>query len=208
MNPVIAITAPELPANQQLTAARHGCPVALEQLVTQYRPVLLAVAAGALDRNLQSKADAADIVQDTLLEAHCTFVTFRGQQSEEFLAWLRQILIHNLVNFRRKYRETEMRNIRREVELPTSSPVAVPGDLLASDSVFPVEKAANREELTRLGRALEGLPMAYRRVIVWRQWENQSFEEIGQRLDRSAEGARQMWWRGVQLLRKELMRNV
>jgi RNA polymerase sigma-70 factor (ECF subfamily) len=193
---------------QELTAAHSGCSEAIGRLLEQFRPVLHAVVAAALDRNLQSKADASDIVQDSLLEAHCTFGNFRGQTPEELLAWLKQILLHNLSNFRRQYRETEMRNIRREVGLPTSSPVAVPGDLLASDSVFPVEKAANREELTRLGRALEGLPLAYRRVIAWHQWENQSFEEIGQRLGRSAEGARQIWWRAIQLLRKELTRNV
>lgn len=193
---------------QELITASAGCSEAVGRLLERVRPMLLAIAAKALDHNLQSKADASDIVQDSLLEAHCTFGSFRGQRPEELLAWLKQILLHNLSNFRRQFRDTEMRNIHREVGLPTSSPAAVEGDLLASDSVFPVEKAANREELTRLGRALEGLPVAYRRVIAWHQWENQSFEEIGSRLGRSAEGARQIWWRAIQLLRKELMRQV
>jgi RNA polymerase sigma-70 factor (ECF subfamily) len=187
-----------------LTAARSGCPEAVGGLLERFRPVLLGVAAGALDSDLRSKADAADIVQDSLLEALCTFGSFRGCRSEELLGWLKQILLHNLANFRRHYRDAEMRDVHREVGLPTTSPSAVSGDALESDSVCTVEKVARREEETRLSQALDRLRPVYRAVITWRQWENQSFEQIGQKLGRTSEAARQIWWRAIEQLRVEL----
>ena len=41
---------------------------------------------------LRGKVDPADLVQDTFLEAHCHFGTFRGVTEAELACWLRQIL--------------------------------------------------------------------------------------------------------------------
>jgi len=41
-------------------------------------------------------------------------------------------------------------------------------------------------------------------VIQWRNYDRASFEEIGQRLERSAEAARKLWVRAVELLQQEL----
>ena len=46
-----------------------------------------------------------------------------------------------------------------------------------------------REQAGALMAAMERIPEDYRRVVVWYQYEQLTFEEIGQRLGRSAEAA-------------------
>jgi DNA-directed RNA polymerase specialized sigma24 family protein len=102
-------------------AAHHGSPEALGQVLEYCRPYLLAVANAQLERDLQAKAGASDLVQDTFIEAHRGFAAFRGRSEEELLGWLRQILLHNVADLRRQYRATEKRQVQREVSLDTPS---------------------------------------------------------------------------------------
>jgi RNA polymerase sigma factor (sigma-70 family) len=51
-----------------------------------------------------------------------------------------------------------------------------------------------------LCRALDSLPDDYRQVIALRYWENLDFDEIGQRMGRSAAAARKLWLRAVERL--------
>ena len=46
------------------------------------------------------------------------------------------------------------------------------------------------------------LPEHYREVITWHQHDGLSFAEIGERLGRTAEAARLLWWRALQHLRR------
>jgi RNA polymerase sigma factor (sigma-70 family) len=64
--------------------------------------------------------------------------------------------------------------------------------------------AARNENTERLHQGLARLPEEYRRVIVWRIWEEASFVEIGQRLDRTEDAARMLYNRALQRLRQEL----
>src|SRR5205814_6556278 len=86
---------------QWIEAARHGSPDALGQVLEYCRPYLLAVANEELEPDLQAKAGASDLVQDTFVEAHRGFGGFRGRNEEALLTWLRKILLHNLADFRR-----------------------------------------------------------------------------------------------------------
>jgi RNA polymerase sigma-70 factor (ECF subfamily) len=61
-----------------------------------YENYLLLLARLQIGRRLQSKVDAADLVQETFLEAHRHFTQFRGRTEEELVGWLRQILAANL----------------------------------------------------------------------------------------------------------------
>ena len=66
---------------------------------------------------LRPKVDASDLVQQTLLEAHRGLARFEGRSREEWLAWLRQILARNAVDFVRHFQQAEKRCVGREVSL-------------------------------------------------------------------------------------------
>ena len=68
-----------------------------------FRPFLHFLARTRLDPRLQSKLDASDIVQQTLLEAYPALADFRGRSRPEMAAWLRQILARNLANALRDF---------------------------------------------------------------------------------------------------------
>src|ERR1700681_3528978 len=88
---------------QLLRLAQSGDQQALGQLLELYRNYLAILARLQIGRRLQGKADAADLVQETFLDAHRNFGRFRGTTEGEFAAWLRQILAGRLAMLVRRY---------------------------------------------------------------------------------------------------------
>src|SRR5437764_11715348 len=111
---------PDLPPdiNRQLEAARTGSREALGRVLDSYRAYLLLIADRELDPKLQAKGGASDLVQETFLEAQRDFNGFQGSSDGELRAWLRQLLLHNLANWARRYRDAAKRQLDREVGLP------------------------------------------------------------------------------------------
>src|SRR5258707_528940 len=111
--------------DELLHRARCGNGAALGQLLELYRNYLKLLARLQIDRQIQGKVGASDVVQETFLEAHRDFAQFRGTTESELVAWLRQILVTNLANLVRHYRGTQRRDVRLErqlaVELANSS---------------------------------------------------------------------------------------
>jgi RNA polymerase sigma-70 factor (ECF subfamily) len=60
------------------------------------------------------------------------------------------------------------------------------------------------EQAEALARALERLPADYRKVLAYRHDEQLTFEEIGQRMQRTANAARMLWLRAVERLQQEM----
>src|SRR5262245_6155605 len=102
---------------QWLAAARAGSPEALGQVLETFRGYLLLVADRELDPELRAKGGASDLVQDTFLEARRDFAGFHGSSEEELRAWLRRVLLNNVANFTRQYRQRAKREVAREVSL-------------------------------------------------------------------------------------------
>src|SRR5690348_7072097 len=102
-------------AAQWLAEARAGSREALGQVLEVFRGYLLLIADRELDPRLRAKGGASDLVQETFLEAQRDFVGFHGDSAEELRAWLRRLLLNNLANFTRQYRERAKRDVGREV---------------------------------------------------------------------------------------------
>src|SRR5262245_60244065 len=69
-----------------------------------------------LDQRLQARLDPADVVQQTLLQAHQSLDLFRGRTETELLAWLRRILTRKLADAARFHRQ-DRRDLARELSL-------------------------------------------------------------------------------------------
>jgi RNA polymerase sigma-70 factor (ECF subfamily) len=189
-----------------LRQARTGDGAALGQLLELYQNYLLLLARLQIGRRLQSKVDAADLVQDTFLEAHRHFAQFRGTTEVEVVSWLRNILAANLANLVRRYCGTRGRDIRLErelaAELDQSSRVLDQG--LVADRSTPSQRAARREQAVILADALRRLPDDYREVLILRHLEELSFPELARRLGRSVGSVQKLWVRGLADLRRVL----
>jgi RNA polymerase sigma-70 factor (ECF subfamily) len=197
------MTEPADDFRERLCAARAGSAEALGKLLEDHRAYLLSIAQRELAPHLQAKAGASDLVQQTVLEALRDFARFQTGSREEFLAWLRRLLLNNVGDFTRQYQETDKRQINREVRLagPASGGTCPEP---AGTGPTPSTAAMSEEQAQAIERALERLPEEYRRVIVLRSQEDRSFEEIGQLLERSPNAARKLWLRAIERLQEEL----
>ncbi len=184
---------------QLLQDARGGSQAALGWLLDAYRQYLLAIAHQQLDPDLRAKVATSDLVQQSVLEALAHFEGFNGQSPEEWAAWLCRILAHNLADARRQYRDSQKRQVCREVSLG-DAPLAALAEIVVSEADSPSAEAIANEEEAALQRALAALTAADRQVVQWRSFERLPFEEIGQRLGCNAEAARKRWARAVEQL--------
>jgi RNA polymerase sigma-70 factor (ECF subfamily) len=195
-------TAPE----DLLTRARGGCGTSWGQLLDRYANYLALLARVEVGRRLQGKADPADLVQETFLQAHRHLPQFRGTTEGEFLAWLRSILASRIVKFLRRYLGTRARDVRleRQIEedLDRSSRCLAGG--LYSPAESPSAQASRREQAVRLADALAGLPPRYREVLVLRSLEGLAFKAVAERLGETEDSVQKLWVRGLQTLRVSL----
>jgi len=189
---------------QWLAAAQAGSREALGQVLETLRGYLLLVADRELDPELRAKGGASDLVQETFLEAHRDFARFHGTSVEELRAWLRCLLLNNLANFTRQYRQRAKRDVGREVALEAGGSSHERGAGLAADSLSPSGQAVAHEQAEALARAMERLPPDYRRVLTLRHEEQLTFEQIGDQMQRTANAARMLWLRAVERLQKEM----
>jgi RNA polymerase sigma-70 factor (ECF subfamily) len=183
-----------------LSAARDGSRDALGQTFEACRCYLLSVANHQLNRDLQAKGGASDLVQETFLEAQCLFDRFHGNSEVELRAWLRQLLHHRAAKFRRRYRTTQKRRLSRETTLNGASEPASAEGKPSTPSVLLMA----HEQAQWLRQALEHLPDDYRRVITLRYVEQYSFDEIGQLMQRTSNAARLLWLRAIEHVKQQL----
>jgi RNA polymerase sigma-70 factor (ECF subfamily) len=197
-----------LSVTQLIARCRRGEPAAQEELFERYRHYLRLLAQTQLGRYLQAKCDPSDLVQQTLLEAYRDFGHFTGCREPELLAWLRQILAHNLCNEARRF-TAQQRNAAREVSLEQMQAglehsSAVLGRCLAADTPAPSQAAAERERAVLLADTLARLPADYQTVLLLRVFEGLSAEEVAKRMKRTAGAVRMLQLRALTALRAEM----
>ena len=191
-------------SNQQLLEqARNGSNIALGELLQRYRDYLVFLADDELDTDLKVKTSASDVVQESCLEAARDFQSFAGSTPEEFQRWLRRVLLNNVANVVRSFRETEKRDVAREARLSGDQPIGS-DRLVCHDTLSPSGVVAKQEQFEQLHAALGRLPEHYREVIHWRNYERLSFEDIGTHFGRTAEAVRKLWARAIECLQQEL----
>jgi RNA polymerase sigma-70 factor, ECF subfamily len=190
-------------AAKWLPAAQAGSREALGLVLEACQGYLLHIARMELEPALLPKGGASDLVQQTFLEAQRDFARFKGTTPDALLAWMRQLLLNNLSNFRRDFRR-QKRRVTREVALPERDSSGPAGGILRGKNPSPSAAAMRSEEREALERAVERLPEDYRRVIERRYREGRSLEEIASLMGRSANAVRKLWARAVDRLQIEL----
>jgi RNA polymerase sigma-70 factor (ECF subfamily) len=189
-----------------LVQARSGDREAQGRLLETVRPYLTFLARASIGQRLQGKTDAADLVQETFIEALRDFASFQGGTPAELLAWLRQILVRNLADLLRRYYGTQARDLRLEQQLSVTLERASSslGGALAADQSSPSEQAARAEVALHVAETLARLPAHYREVLVLREIEGLSFPEVAQQMGRSVDSVEKLWIRALAKLRLSL----
>ncbi|NUQ64352.1 MAG: sigma-70 family RNA polymerase sigma factor [Pirellulales bacterium] len=183
--------------------ARAGSQEALGKLLEDCRHYLLTLANALLPPRVQVKESPSDVVQQTCLDAQQAFLQFAGCTREELVAWLREILVHDVADTRRRYAQTAKRHLHREVvrisarrdSWQTHAAQSVP-----TPSVYAV--LSENEECVR--RILESLSDDYRTVILLHHRDGLAFDEVAARMGRSPGAVHKLWSRAIQQLRRRL----
>jgi RNA polymerase sigma-70 factor, ECF subfamily len=187
-----------------LNRARDGDEAARDELFRRCRNYVLLVARAHVEQSLRQKVDASDLVQQTLLEAHTGFADFHGHTAEEWLAWLRRILVHNAADCVRHYRQTDKRQQRREVPLRAgrADDSAQLGWEPADPGESPSELVMRMERDVQIADGIAELSEDHREVIVLRSLERLSFDEVARRMGRSRPAVQMLWMRAIRSLQK------
>jgi RNA polymerase sigma-70 factor, ECF subfamily len=182
-----------------------GTPVGAPQF-ERYRSWLGLLARLQVEPRFRAKFDSSDIVQQTMLEAVRDWPKFRGSTEAELAAWLRQILAHVLLHEMRRFGGAQRRDVDREVSLEQALAESSRrlGNALAAPGSSPSEQAVRHELELRLADALARLPADYAEVILLRNVEGLSHDEIAGRMGRGVGAVRMLWVRALARLRQEL----
>lgn len=187
-----------------LERARQGDPQGRERLFSACRSYLQLVASTQVEGWLQSKVDASDLVQQTLLEAHRDFDRFAGGTTAEWLGWLRKIMSHNAADLVRRYRGTAKRQARKEVSLARDDSTERPALDPAAPGETPSQEFLLRDTELRVAAALEQLSAEHRQVVVLRNLKRLPFDEVARQMGRSRPAAQMLWMRAIKKLQEAL----
>ncbi len=187
-----------------LAAAQGGQLQAIEELLEFYRPYLLAIANEQLDSDLRPKLGPSDVVQDTLFEAHRDFGKSQFGCEDELRAWLRRLLINNLHDVRKQYRDAQIRSIRRERSLSGSDSKELMSSLVDHRGTSEGLRGVTLDEVDAFQQALARLRPECSQLLVWHYCERRGFAEIGLLVGRSPDAIRMACKRAVLKLRREL----
>ncbi len=164
-----------LPDLQLVERARGGDPEAFRELVVRYQRKVYAVALGIVkDRDL-----AWDVSQEAFVRVHQHLGEFRDEAA--FPTWIHRITARLAVDALRKERPG-----RRSDVADVPEPVlreAAPGVLSTALGTDPRETVLRRELSGRITEALAALPEAHRTILVLRELDGLSYEELAERLD-------------------------
>ena len=187
-----------------LEDARCGSVDRIEQLLEVYRPYLLSIANEELESDLRPKLGPSDLVQDTLFEAHRDFERSAFASEQELRGWLRKLLLNNLVDARRQFRDTQMRNIHRECSLSADDSRHLIESLIDPRDTSGGPRGISVDDIESFHAALARLRPEYTQLLVWHFGERRTFAEIGSVLGRSPDAIRMVCNRVVLRLRREM----
>lgn len=155
-------------------SAKAGDTGAFTALVVRYQRKVYAVALGIV----KDPDSAWDVAQEAFVRVHKHLPEFKGDSS--FTTWLFRIATHLAIDSVRKERKSQKDDIDdlREVDLEGA------GDGILSTALGqdPRENALRRELAGKLTEALATLPVIHREILVLREVEGLSYEELAARL--------------------------
>ena len=173
--------------------------------IERFRSYLCLLARMNLPHELRPKMDPSDIVQQTLLEAHCSRDLFRGHSPGERAAWLRRILLQNIVDAERANRRGK-RDVARErsLEKAMSDSASRLEGWIAADQSTPSERFLREERVLMLAQALESLEEEEQETLIDRYCRELTIVEIAERRGTSRNAVARVLTRGTIKLRKKL----
>jgi RNA polymerase sigma-70 factor, ECF subfamily len=148
--------------------ARRGEREAFRVLVERYQRKVTALAAGML----RNREDALDVVQDTFTKAYQSLDRFKGDSS--FYTWVYRIAVNLCIDHQRR----ESRYVQVGTDMEDAGDAVAPPSSEELERDEPFERARSTEIGAHVAQAIEELTPEHRAVILLREVDGLSYEEI------------------------------
>ena len=194
---------------QLLRDARQVDQAAANRLLQRHRDALVRMVQMRLDRKIQQRVDASDIVQDVLVEANRRLSDYLKDPVMPFHLWLRHIARDRVIDAHRRHRVSAKRSVDREqamVAKGLSDRSAV--DLatqLRDEQLTPATAAIMTDLRRQFDAAVEQLNEQDREIVLMRHVEQLSNQHAAQTLGLSMPAASRRYLRAMRRLRELLV---
>jgi RNA polymerase sigma factor (sigma-70 family) len=183
---------------------------ALEELIGRYLPRLRRVVRVRLGADLAGHVEVEDIVQETLIVALERFEDLEVRAHTAILSWLSKIAEHRILD-KVGYFSAQKRDVRRVVPVDPktgSRESFEAGPVLFAGIESPSQVVSRREFEQLIDVHIGALePHIYRDILLQRDYEEASWEELRENFDRPTIAAVQELYRRAQVkLRRSLAR--
>ena len=183
-----------------ISQLREGSEEAFAWLISKYHQPIYSLVA----RTIPNPTDAADLTQEIFIKIFRGIGKFHGNSS--LRTWIYRIALHEASNQRRWWSRHSQKEVTIETEIrPTAESEGISlKDTLADTGVSPFETVAQREVKARVEAELRMIPEPYRSVVILRDIEGFSYEEIAEILATSLGTVKSRLMRGRTQLRQRL----
>jgi len=169
--------------------AQRGDRSAFDQLFKLFADRLNAFIRSKIRPTYRPKLDVQEILQDTFVRAFRSIDSFHGKNFEEFRCWLTGVAGKTVLRAEEQARRHKMLEIR---------------DNFAALDISPSRGMRREERFDRLQRALDTLSRDHREVILLTRIEGLSLKQAAEKMERSPEAVRKLFWRALKELRSTL----
>ena len=154
---------------QIVERALSGEAEAFGEIVRRWERRIYALACGMLD----SSEDARDATQETFLSAFRNLRGFRGEAKVS--SWLHRIAVNQCITRQRRAKVRKESALEDEAEVGGAS-------YTTPVSLSPARAAESRQRREIVRRAVQALPAELRQVVVMKEFEELTFQEIADAL--------------------------
>ncbi len=179
--------------------AKEGDRAALEKLSRTYSERVQRIVRMRMGKELRSKLQSMDIVQDALICAIRGLDRFTYTDEGDFTRWLSRITENQLRDNLDKL-HADKRDIRREKPLNSNKGDGQQSHMQPIEPISTVTPSVvieKKEQLDRLELAMDTLKQEYKDVIVLIKIEGLSYKEAAHRLGKSPDAIRMLLCRAM-----------
>jgi RNA polymerase sigma-70 factor (ECF subfamily) len=187
---------------------RAGDPAAAGELFAACRDRLKRMVRLRLDRRLQGRLDASDVLQEAFLDVQKKVADFAARAEMPAYLWLRLVTAERLLILNRRHLGAQMRDAAQEVSLagygaPAASTHSL-ANLLLGRLTSPTQAAIRAERQRRLQEALNLMDALDREVLALRHFEELTNGEVATVLGLTKTAASNRYVRALRRLKEIL----
>jgi len=183
--------------DQLLAAVSNGDRSALGKLMQRHLPYLRKVVEVRISRELSSRIDVSDVVQETQMVVMRRIQEFAMDRPTSFRVWLRSRAIEQLIDQYRRHVGAAKRSVRREQGQDNNSSMAIAHALVTDN---PGQRLRRAEIASRVRELIDDLRENDREILALRHGEGLSNNETAETLQISVDTASKRYGRALRRL--------